>query len=45
MCLGLSTGFSIIKKHAGHIMVDSEAGNGTTVTIYIPAVMDRKNSL
>jgi PAS domain S-box-containing protein len=44
MGLGLSICYSIIKKHAGHIMVDSEAGNGTTVTIYIPAAMDGKKS-
>ncbi len=35
--LGLATTFSIIKKHGGHISVDSERGVGTTFSIYIPA--------
>jgi len=35
--LGLATTFSIIKKHGGHISVDSERGLGTTFSIYIPA--------
>ncbi|MDM8541212.1 PAS domain S-box protein [Desulfococcaceae bacterium HSG9] len=35
--LGLATTYSIISKHGGHISVDSELGNGTTFTIYLPA--------
>jgi CheY-like chemotaxis protein len=35
--LGLATSYSIIKKHGGHIVVDSELGVGTTFSIYIPA--------
>ncbi len=35
--LGLAVCFSIIKKHEGHILVDSLSGEGTTFTIYLPA--------
>ncbi len=34
--LGLATSYSIIKKHDGHITVDSAPGKGTCFTIYIP---------
>ncbi len=37
MGLGLSICYSIIKRHEGHITVDSEVGVGTTVTLFIPA--------
>ncbi len=42
--LGLATSYSIIKKHGGHIMVDSELGVGTTFVIYIPASREVKIS-
>ena len=35
--LGLTTAFSIIKKHGGHITVNSELGIGTTFTVYMIA--------
>jgi len=38
--LGLSTVFSILKRHEGHIAVKSEVGVGTTFNIYIPALKD-----
>lgn len=35
--LGLATSYAIIKRHEGHITVDSKQGLGTTFTIYLPA--------
>jgi len=35
--LGLTTSFTIMRNHGGYIRVDSEAGVGTTVTLYLPA--------
>ncbi|MHC1696832.1 MAG: CHASE4 domain-containing protein [Geobacteraceae bacterium] len=35
--LGLSTAYSIIRKHGGSIEVHSVAGAGTTVTLHIPS--------
>lgn len=37
MGLGLSTTYSILKSHGGHITVESEVGVGTTFTLFIPA--------
>jgi PAS domain S-box-containing protein len=35
--LGLATSYTIIKKHGGDIVVDSEQGRGSTFTIFLPA--------
>jgi len=34
--LGLSVSYGIINKHGGHIRVDSQPGQGTTMTISLP---------
>jgi CheY-like chemotaxis protein len=36
--LGLASTYAIIKKHHGHIAVESKPGVGTTFHIYLPAV-------
>lgn len=35
--LGLATAYSIVKKHDGHITVESEIGAGTAFHVYLPA--------
>lgn len=35
--LGLALSYSIIKKHAGHMIVESKLGEGTTFFLYLPA--------
>jgi PAS domain S-box-containing protein len=39
--LGLSTVYSIVKKHEGEIFVHSTPGEGTTFTVYLPASDNR----
>ncbi len=34
--LGLSIAFSIVKKHGGNITAESEPGNGTSISIFLP---------
>ncbi|MCL4456688.1 MAG: ATP-binding protein [Nitrospirae bacterium] len=35
--LGLAVAYSIVKKHNGHIALESEVGSGTTFHVYLPA--------
>ncbi len=35
--LGLSAGYAIVKRHDGHIAVESKPGRGTTFHVYLPA--------
>ncbi len=35
--LGLATAYSIVRKHSGHITVDSEPGEGCTFSVFLPA--------
>jgi CheY-like chemotaxis protein len=38
--LGLFTVSGVVEQHDGHIVVESERGNGTTFTVYIPQADD-----
>ncbi|MBN2035331.1 MAG: PAS domain S-box protein [Chitinispirillaceae bacterium] len=42
--LGLSTCYFIMKNHRGHIECGSTLGEGTTMTIYLPAHGERKEA-
>ena len=46
--LGLATSYSIVKKHDGHIIVESVIGTGTTFYVYLPAslkeIQTKKNA-
>jgi PAS domain S-box-containing protein len=36
--LGLATSYSIVRRHNGYINVESEPGQGTAVSVYLPAI-------
>lgn len=39
--LGLTSSYSIIKRHKGHIMAESTPGEGSTFVIYLPATQKK----
>ncbi len=39
--LGLAAVYSIVKKHGGHIDVESQVGQGTTFRIWLPALLGK----
>ncbi|WP_366924668.1 PAS domain S-box protein [Metallumcola ferriviriculae] len=41
--LGLAVTYSIVKKHGGHIIVDSSQGRGVAFHIYLPAVSSKED--
>jgi len=40
--LGLTTVYSIVRKHQGHIEVESEIGKGTTFRLWLPAMREQQ---
>ena len=43
--LGMAAVYGIIRNHGGWISVDSELGNGTSVAIYLPAVVAKEEQI
>src|SRR5690606_20426056 len=41
--LGLSSVYGFLKQSGGHITLYSEAGQGTTIRIYLPAAADEED--
>ncbi len=39
--LGLAVAYGTVRSHRGGILVESESGKGTTVTVYLPAISPR----
>ncbi|MBN2394174.1 MAG: PAS domain-containing protein [Anaerolineae bacterium] len=40
--LGLAQVYGIVKQHGGHVDVVTKAGEGTTFTLYLPALQERQ---
>jgi len=43
--VGLTATYAIVKKHEGHIEVESKPGNGATFHVWIPAVVEQATSI
>jgi two-component system, cell cycle sensor histidine kinase and response regulator CckA len=43
--LGLSVVFQIVAAHRGHVMVESEPGQGTTFLVYIPSIAEQSEQV
>lgn len=41
--LGLTIAYSIVKKHGGHMEVESQPGHGSVFSFYIPAIIDMES--
>jgi PAS domain S-box-containing protein len=39
--LGLSIAHSVVRRHGGHVAIDSKRGEGTVVTLHVPATRAR----
>jgi signal transduction histidine kinase len=40
--LGLSVSYTLVKSHEGEIVFDTQPGEGTTFTVYLPSVLKRR---
>ncbi|NOR26726.1 MAG: response regulator [Desulforhopalus sp.] len=43
MGLGLTVVYAILRNHGGYVVVSSKSNQGTTVSLYLPAIQDDKN--
>ena len=39
--LGLSIAFEIVRRHDGHMEIESEVGKGTTMTVHLPSLPEK----